>query len=75
MNLKEFKTIIKGHELDVVFPNKKVLILIGLNSNNVIYRIESLLANDYLEYYKKEDAQYGFDYEPFDNISHLSCQK
>ena len=72
MNILNFKTKLKGRLMEVVFPKKKTIILRGNNATDIIYRIESLLSNDYTAYYINADKMYGFSYENFDGESILN---
>ena len=71
MDFLKFETNLSGHKLGIDFPNSKTLILNGMNADDVIYRIESLLSSDYTSYFQNADKLYGFYYKEFDGDSVL----
>ena len=66
-----FRTKILGQIINLDFSKKAVLVLNGMNSDDIIYRIECLLYNDYTSYYLKYDNTLGFNYSVFDEDSVL----
>lgn len=60
--LKKVSTGINGQTIDVNLPDKKTIILRGRNALQVLFITESLLRQDFTDYFSSLDKQFGFDY-------------
>lgn len=69
--LKTIKTDVNGKSIVFQVPDKRTVILKSRLSQQLLYIVESLLANDFTDYYKKIDMQYGLDYEERSGASTL----
>lgn len=69
--LKSVSTEIKGNKVQVNFPEKKTIVLRGQNALHILYTVESLLAQDFTEYYSELDKQYGYYYGNLEGTSIL----
>ena len=69
--LKSVSTEITGNKVQVTFPDKKTIVLRGQNSLHILYTVESLLAQDFTEYYSELDKQYGYYYGRLEGTSIL----
>ena len=72
MLFKCLKTHIGSRQVVANFPNKKSIVLKGNNGNQILYTLESLLAQEYTNYYLDLDAQnYGMNYTALEEPSQL----
>lgn len=69
--LKKVSTVINGQTVDVNLPNKKTIILRGRNALQVMFIIESLLRQDFTDYFRQLDSQYGFNYLEPEGTSYI----
>ena len=72
MLFKCLKTDMGSRQVVANFPNKKSIVLKGNNGNQILYTLESLLAQEYTNYYLDLDAQnYGMNYTALEEPSQL----
>lgn len=57
--LKKVSTVISGQTVEVNLPDKKTILLRGRNSLQVMFIIESLLRQDFTDYFRTLDKQFG----------------
>jgi hypothetical protein len=69
--LKSVSTEISGKTVQLVFPDKKTLIMRGANSLQMMHILECLLGQDFTGYYWSKDKEYGFSYKPVSGVSRL----
>lgn len=69
--LKKVSTVISGQTVEVNLPDKKTILLRGRNSLQVIFIIESLLRQDFTDYFRTLDKQFGYDYSEPEGTSYI----
>lgn len=67
--IKSINTEISGRGVQVYLPEKKTIILKGINALHVIHILECLLGQDFTGYYWELDKQYGFRYSEVSGVS------
>lgn len=67
--IKSINTEISGRGVQVYLPEKKTIILKGVNSLHIIHILECLLGQDFTGYYWELDKQYGFRYNEVSGVS------